>query len=502
MSDHAREVAKEELFLRRLKEHFDAPTPEPTKPEVAAIVRRARNGGAQPVLRVVGENESLPALPENSRRRWWWAAIPTAALAAAFALWVSSDPEQPSAVTRAGETPNANIDSTGKEITAARSELVLSAGDVRVDGAAIDLEQSPLEQGQSVATGDGRACLTVDPSVAVCLEEDSEVVLESLARDDLSLEVVRGSAVAQLEKLPSDHVFVMTAAGVRAQAVGTVFQVAHQPEKKAVVTVLSGTVSVGLGVQTSLKLPQHTRVDVDLRTAAVGDPKTVSRIEETVVWSQLAHAKWWKPTEVGVVEVLPPDDGKAFHSASIDGEPALPLPVRVLLPLGEHEVVALDGDGKELGRTKVVSNPSTVARLDLDDTARSPSSVAKQPQSAGALLRLAREQRSAGQSAAALATYARLRRTHAGSPEANTVLVPMGKLQLRVGQASKALDSFNRYLQSGGPLAPEALGGKIEALRALGRHSSERAAIETYLSRYPQGFAAPRLRARLGELAK
>ena len=61
----------------------------------------------------------------------------------------------------------------------------------------------------------------------------------------------------------------------------------------------------------------------------------------------------------------------------------------------------------------------------------------------------------------------------------------------------KALSAFDTYLRRGGGLAPEALAGKIRALRALGKAPQERAAIELYLNSYPSGFAAEGLRQRL-----
>ena len=77
------------------------------------------------------------------------------------------------------------------------------------------------------------------------------------------------------------------------------------------------------------------------------------------------------------------------------------------------------------------------------------------------------------------------------------MLVTIGKLELDLKQPARALRSFDAYLAAPGPLAPEALGGKIRALRALGKTSEERRAIETYLARYPDGFESPLLRQRL-----
>ena len=87
------------------------------------------------------------------------------------------------------------------------------------------------------------------------------------------------------------------------------------------------------------------------------------------------------------------------------------------------------------------------------------------------------------------------------SGEAHAALVPYGELQLsRLGDASGALVSFDRYLAAGGALAEEASFGRVRALRALGRKAEEREAIESYLRRFPNGAAATSLRARLDVL--
>ena len=77
----------------------------------------------------------------------------------------------------------------------------------------------------------------------------------------------------------------------------------------------------------------------------------------------------------------------------------------------------------------------------------------------------------------------------------------VGKLELRQGAPSRALAAFDDYLARGGPLRPEALAGRIRALRALGRTADERRAIEGYLKSYPTGFEAITLKKRLSVLS-
>jgi tetratricopeptide (TPR) repeat protein len=121
--------------------------------------------------------------------------------------------------------------------------------------------------------------------------------------------------------------------------------------------------------------------------------------------------------------------------------------------------------------------------------------------SAGGLLDEARGALKQGDSRAALGAYRRLMSFYPNSPEASTVLVTVGKLELKQNSPARALNAFDVYLRRGGPLQPEALAGKIRALRALGRAAGERAAIESYLKHYPTGFEAVALKKRLEVLS-
>jgi hypothetical protein len=102
----------------------------------------------------------------------------------------------------------------------------------------------------------------------------------------------------------------------------------------------------------------------------------------------------------------------------------------------------------------------------------------------------------------ALASYQRLRERFPRSPEAITILVTMGRIELeRANAPRRALADFRSYLRLGDKtLDTEALSGEVRALRAMGRIDEEGRAIDEYLARFPTGFEAPALRARLKEL--
>lgn len=113
---------------------------------------------------------------------------------------------------------------------------------------------------------------------------------------------------------------------------------------------------------------------------------------------------------------------------------------------------------------------------------------------AATLLQQARAARAGGEMAAAAALYRRLLEAYPRSSSAGPALVALGQVELARGRASAALDTFERYLARGGPLAEEAAYGRIEALRKLGRAADERAAIDRFLAKYPGSSYAAKLR--------
>ncbi len=123
-----------------------------------------------------------------------------------------------------------------------------------------------------------------------------------------------------------------------------------------------------------------------------------------------------------------------------------------------------------------------------------------------------------GRFQAAVDLYKRLLSSYPHSAEAAVALVALGDLQLdKLGNPRAALRAYDRYLRRAGSsagspagspagshagsydgsLAEEAWNGQIRALRKLGQTDQERQSIEAYLHRYPSGFYAGQLRARL-----
>lgn len=114
-------------------------------------------------------------------------------------------------------------------------------------------------------------------------------------------------------------------------------------------------------------------------------------------------------------------------------------------------------------------------------------------ETAATLLAAAREKRAHGDADGAAAAYRDLFARHPASVEAHTALVPWGEMLLGRGDATAALDAFDRYVAKGGPLVEEASFGRIRALRAVGRADDARTATEAFLARFPNGPLAATL---------
>ena len=161
-----------------------------------------------------------------------------------------------------------------------------------------------------------------------------------------------------------------------------------------------------------------------------------------------------------------------------------------------HVVVPLPPNDEAHVRARLHGDPAppTIALSALPPAPPASAHVVKTP---GELLAEAREKRGRGDAAGAARAYRELVDAHAASPEGRAALVPLGELQLTDQAApAAALASFDRYLLSGGPLDEEATFGRIRSLRALGRASEERAAIDAFLTRFTTSPLAAALRER------
>ncbi len=101
-----------------------------------------------------------------------------------------------------------------------------------------------------------------------------------------------------------------------------------------------------------------------------------------------------------------------------------------------------------------------------------------------------------GHPARALALYHELDRRYPATAEAHAANLALGALYADTAPA-QALAHFRRYLDRGGPLAPEALWGQARALSALGRSEEARESWRALITRYPSTTYASAARSRL-----
>lgn len=125
--------------------------------------------------------------------------------------------------------------------------------------------------------------------------------------------------------------------------------------------------------------------------------------------------------------------------------------------------------------------------------------VSRSQTSPGDLLARARDALHQNDSKRALAYYRELVRRFPKSSEAASVRITVAQLELQSGSAKQALASFESYLVRGGPLSPEALAGKVQALMALGQRDQAQRAMREYVTRFPDGVHSKGYRRALAQ---
>jgi ferric-dicitrate binding protein FerR (iron transport regulator) len=381
----------------------------------------------------------------------------------------------------------------------ARAELVLSAGQVEVTGRSFRVGQSPLNEGESVTTGEGRACLTIDPGIDVCLTANTAIQLESLAAGSVRLRLARGTALATLSRRAPGSSFSLVSADVSALAHGTTYAVRREGDLTHVI-VVEGTVEVARGRDQRELVDAHSRLVVPSRPGAFAKT-AVGRSEEARLLALGAPRRLWSGVSLGVLELAAAGAGGG-GLASIDDDEPLPLPLQTFASAGTHRIRWRDGAGVEsTAWTEISAGQTRRLTAPIVGSAGAGTAVPAERPTATSLLEQARRELAHGRTRQALALYEQLRARYPASAEARTVLVTMGKLELDLGRSERALRRFDAYLRDGGTLVPEALAGKARALRALGREQEERRAIQQYLAAHAEGFEAPLFAKRLRELS-
>jgi outer membrane protein assembly factor BamD (BamD/ComL family) len=126
--------------------------------------------------------------------------------------------------------------------------------------------------------------------------------------------------------------------------------------------------------------------------------------------------------------------------------------------------------------------------------------VAAPVSDAAQLFARANDARRAGDHERAVSLYRRLMDEHSSSAEAHESQAALGRLLLGDGDVSTAVQVFDAYLQTGGPLREDVMADRALALGRLGRTREEAEAWSSLLQAYPGSVHEARARGRLREL--
>ncbi len=121
--------------------------------------------------------------------------------------------------------------------------------------------------------------------------------------------------------------------------------------------------------------------------------------------------------------------------------------------------------------------------------------------SASEMFAQARDARSKGDTARAIAMSLQIEQFFPGSPEGITTHLSLGVLYLQSGDPNHALAEFDIYRHIGNPdLMAEALWGQAEALQKLARPSDEREILQELLKSYPRSVYVAAAKERVAAL--
>ena len=268
----------------------------------------------------------------------------------------------------------------------------------------------------------------------------------------------------------------------------------------------------------SLRLLLRIGSDFDaIAPARTGDGEVVSRAARAALSGRASHtSRGHRTMGLALVAALLASGAAAwgaFESAREQRGPlppahpiaalalyAGPNPVPVAAPQGEQPLATASGPVAvgvvpfaNAARRRTVHAPMGAAR--------GPQPTAPADETAADLFREASAARRLGDMERACSGYRELERRFPGSEEARLSEVSHGKLLLQTGNASEAERHFAGYLSAeGGALAEEALVGRAESLRRLGRGADEQRVWEELVRNYPGTLYAAHARGRIEEL--
>lgn len=454
--------------------------------------------------RILAQHRAPTPIAKRASTRWVaLAAVAAAAALVALVLADRSDDATPTnAPQQAGvENPTHATTPTPPErapvrtvVPADPSALLTLARD-RVEHTSAGEGAGPIEPGSSLGpggrlttTGTGETCLRwTAPFALVCIEGGAAIELLAAEPGTRRLRLDRGRLVAVLDPLAPGQRFEVTTGAGSVAAVGTVF-VIEASEASVVASVFEGVVELREGERVRRLLADQAMTLGSPASAEPGplDPARRERAEQVS-----ARAELWREgvERMGRVALTSHD------ALALDGHPLGEGELALLLTSGEH-ALALAG----LDTRTLVVEAGGEQQLGVVERRPATKPPADAPPSAAELARLAQQNRMARNYAETARLYRELLDRYPDSPETTNVGVRLGDLLRERGDHAGALEAYDRYLERGGQLAPDARSGRIKALRALGRASDEAAAIREFVREHADDFRVDELRTRLAEL--
>jgi len=472
------------------------------------VLARAERAGDRPAARA--ERQQTGSAPIY-RIGFFVAAAAVVALVAGAVIWAS--------IEEHGTSPAQEPIASRPAPTALTGQLLLAAGDVRLDGAPAT-GAGRLAAGITANVGQGRTVLDLGTGITLLAEERTEIEIAALDTSSIEVRLERGRVMAEVDPARSGPPFAVATRDGRVVVSGTAFAV-EADEERALVSVFRGSVRVEDGV--------HEGRKVRLGEGAILGQPGVSHLtdEDEAAAAEVLHAFDMLSAERATrldIQSLPADatvvvDGVELGRTPLEvsirsGHRRLELrlegyeTVRELLELvpgaDASRVFDLVGTATQPG-DEIAAGPVTVERPDR--RARETAAAAETgsaPLGPGDLLERAQAFRVARDWGNAVAAYNELLGQYPGSAQALNSLVSIGDIQLdHLSQPGRALESFDAYLARTrkGTLAQEAAFGRARALRALGRTAEEIRALEAFVAEFPSAIQVDRARRRLEELA-
>lgn len=187
---------------------------------------------------------------------------------------------------------------------------------------------------------------------------------------------------------------------------------------------------------------------------------------------------------------LPHGLGVPVSAVTLSASVVPPVPSAEVVPSPKASSATAPLDGHV---PRVATRASTEANADVGP-------LADDAATAATLFVAANRARVAGNTARAVALSQQLLARFPRSAEAASTHLSLGLLRLQQGQAAPALAEFQAYEAQGGDAMAEAMWGKAQALRALGRSNEEMQTLNELVRRFPRAAYAAAAQKRLAVL--